>query len=108
VLFMADGCMTACADDIFACGARGIITEPYTDFKTIARKHEDCFLAGEGDNRVLYRNDPAEIEAMVRGMVRTAGLTGSYMMCIGNHIPWNTPPEAIRRYLDLSAELAHR
>jgi uroporphyrinogen-III decarboxylase len=65
-------------------------------------------LAGEGDNRVLYRNNPNEIEAMVRDMVATAELTGGYMMCIGNHIPWNVPPEAIKRYLDLSAELAHR
>ena len=63
---MADGCMDAYADDVMACGARGIITEPYTDYKAIARRHQDCFLAGEGDNRVLTRNDPAEIEAMVR------------------------------------------
>ncbi len=108
VIFMVDGCIDAYADDIFACGARGIITEPYTDYKAIARKHENCFLAGEGDNRVLTRNDPAEIEAMVRSMVETARITGGYMMCIGNHIPWNVPPEAIKRYLDLSAELAHR
>jgi hypothetical protein len=108
VLFMADGRMDACADDVFACGARGIITEPHTDFKTIARKHENCFLAGEGDNRTLTRNDPAEIEAMVRSMVETANLTGGYMMCIGNHLPWNVTPQGIKRYLDLSAELAHR
>jgi len=108
VLFMADGCMDAYADDVMACGARGIITEPYTDFRAIAAKHPDCFLAGEGDNRVLMRNDPAEIEAMVRDMVGTAQMTGGYMMCVGNHLPWNVPPEAIRRYLDLSRELAHR
>jgi len=108
VLFMVDGCIDAYADDIFACGARGIITEPFTDFRTIARKHEDCFLAGEGDNRVLTRNDPAEIDAMVRRMVETAKLTGGYMMCIGNHIPWNVPGEAVKRYLDRSAEWAHR
>ncbi len=108
VLFMADGCMDAYADDVFACGARGIITEPHTDFKTIARKHENCFLAGEGDNRVLTRNDPAEIKAMVRSMVETARMTGGYMMCVGNHIPWNVTPEGIKRYLDLSVGLAHR
>ena len=108
VLFMADGCMDAYADDVFACGARGIITESYTDFKPIARKHENCFLAGEGDNRVLMRNAPEEIEAMVGNMVETAKITGGYMMCIGNHIPWNVPPEAVKRYLDLSAERAHR
>ena len=108
VLFMADGCMDAYADDVIACGARGIITEPHTDFPAIARRHENCFLAGEGDNRILSRNDPDEIEAMVRRMVETAHITGGYVMCIGNHIPWNVPPEAIKRYLDLSAELAHR
>lgn len=108
VIFMSDGCMDKYADDVMACGARGIISEPYTDYKQIARKHKDCFLAGEGDVRVLMRNDPEEIEAMVRSMVETAHMTGGYMMCIGNHIPWNTSPEGIKRYLDLSAEMAHR
>ncbi|NLG48702.1 MAG: hypothetical protein GX552_01165 [Chloroflexi bacterium] len=108
VIFMSDGCMDAYADDVMACGARGIISEPYTDYKAIARKHKDCFLAGEGDNRVLTRNDPDEIEAMVRSMVETAHMTGGYMMCIGNHIPWNVTPEGIKRYLDLSVELARR
>ena len=106
VIFMVDGCIDQYADDIFACGARGIITEPYTDFKAIARKHENCFLAGEGDNRILTRNDPDEIRAMVERMRETARMTGGYMMCIGNHIPWNVTPEGIKRYLDLSAELA--
>ena len=108
VVFMADGCMDAYADDVFACGATGIVTEPYTDFKAIARRHPDCVLAGEGDNRVLTRNDPDEIAAMVRSMVDTARMTGGYFMCIGNHIPWNVTPAGIRRYLDLSAELARR
>lgn len=108
VIFMVDGCIDEYADDVFACGAIGIITEPYTDYKTIARKHKDCFLAGEGDNRVLTRNDPDEIRAMVKSMVETARMTGGYMMCVGNHIPWNVTPEGIKRYLDLSAELAHR
>lgn len=108
VIFNVDGRINAYADDVMACGARGFSTEPYTDFKVIARRHKDCFLTGEGDNRVLLRNDPAEIEAMVRSMVETAGLTGGYMMSIGNHIPWNVPPEAIKRYLDLSNELAWR
>lgn len=107
-IFMADGCMDAYADDVMACGALGIISEPYTDWRAIARKHPNCFIAGEGDNRVLMRNDPAEIRAMVEQMVETAGMTGGYMMCIGNHIPWNVPPAAVKLYLDLSVELAHR
>ncbi len=108
VTFTVDGCIDAYADDVFACGARGIITEPYADFKAIARKHENCVLVGEGDNRILMRNDPDEIGAMVRSMVETAKMTGGYFMCVGNHIPWNIPPQAVQRYLDLCAELGHR
>jgi hypothetical protein len=108
VIFMSDGNMDAYADDVLACGARGIVTEPYTDFKAIARKHENVTLAGEGDNRILTRNDRDEIEAMVRSMVETGTMTGGYFMCIGNHIPWNVTPEGIRRYLDLSKALAWR
>ncbi|NLG26664.1 MAG: hypothetical protein GX557_02055 [Chloroflexi bacterium] len=108
IIFMSDGNMDAFADDVMACGASGIISEPYTDYKAIARRHKDCFLAGEGDNRVLTRNDPDEIKAMVTSMVETARLTGGYMMCIGNHIPWNVTPQGIKRYLDLSAELGRR
>ena len=108
VIFMVDGCVDAYADDVMACGARGIISEPMTDYKRLARKYDDPFLAGEGDNRVLTRNDPVEIRRMVDSMLETASMTGGYMMCVGNHIPWNVTPEGIKRYLDLSAELAHR
>ncbi|HQK73683.1 MAG TPA: uroporphyrinogen decarboxylase family protein, partial [Clostridiales bacterium] len=108
VIFMADGCMDAYADDVFACGARGIISEPYTDYKAIAAKHKDCFLAGEGDNRILSSCDGAAIKKMVLSMVETAQMTGGYMMCIGNHIPWNVPGEGIKMYLDYSARYAHR
>ncbi len=108
VVFMADGNMDAYADDVFACGAEGIITEPFTDFKSIARKHPGCVLAGEGDNRILTRNNPDEIRAMVLSMVETAHMTDGYLMCIGNHIPWNVTPEGVKRYLDLCQELAWR
>ena len=100
--------MDAFVDDVMALGARGIVSEPFTDYKAIARRYPDCFIAGEGDNRVLMRNDPAEIRAMVESMVETGRMSKGYMMCIGNHIPFNVPPEAVKRYLDLSAELAWR
>ncbi len=108
VIFMVDGCVDAFVDDVMACGARGIISEPYTNYKAIARRYKDCFIAGEGDNRVLMRNNPAEIEAMVDSMVETGRMSGGYMMCIGNHIPWNVPGDAIKRYFDLSAERGFR
>ncbi len=110
VIFMVDGCVDAFADDVIACGARGIISEPYTDYKAIARRHEgkNLFLAGEGDNRVLMRNNPSEIESMVDAMIETSRMTGGYIMCIGNHIPFNVEPEGIKRYLDLAAERRNR
>ncbi|MDD5705198.1 MAG: uroporphyrinogen decarboxylase family protein [Kiritimatiellae bacterium] len=108
VIFMVDGCVDAFVDDVMACGARGIISEPFTNFKAIARRYQNCFVAGEGDNRVLMRNRPDEIRAMVETMTETGRMSGGYMMCIGNHIPFNVPPDAIKRYLDLSAELARR
>lgn len=108
VVFMADGNMDAYADDVFACGAEGIVTEPFTDFKAIAHKHPGCVLAGEGDNRILTRNNPDEIRAMVLSMVETARMTDGYLMCIGNHIPWNVTPEGVKCYLDLCQELAWR
>ncbi|GHU37164.1 hypothetical protein FACS1894105_08760 [Clostridia bacterium] len=107
VIHMVDGNVDQYADDVIACGARGFVTEPYTDFKAIARKHKDVFLTGEGDNRVLTRNDPDEIKAMVDSMVATSRMTGGYMMSIGNHIPWNVTPEGIKRYLDLVADLTY-
>jgi hypothetical protein len=108
VIFIADGRMDAYAEDVYACGARGILTEPYTDFPTIARRHPDCFLAGEGDTRILARNDPEEIRAMVDRMLETSRMTGGYMMRIGNEFTWNTPVEAVKLYLDLCRETAHR
>lgn len=106
VFFMCDGRLDAYVDDVVACGADGIITEPYTDFKAIARKHPHLVLAGEGDNRILMDNDPAAIRRMVESMVQTARMAGGYFMCIGNHIPWNIPPQAVRTYIELSRELA--
>ena len=108
VIFMVDGCLDAFVDNVMACGARGIISEPFTDYKAIAHRYENCFLAGEGDNRILMRNQAKEIRAMVESMVETGRMSGGYMMCIGNHIPWNVPPEAVKLYLDFSAELAYR
>jgi len=108
VFFISDGCVDSFVDDVFACGAEGLLGEPRNDYKAIARKHKDCFLAGEGDTLVLSRNNPAEIKAMVMSMIETAKMTGGYFMRIGNEFTWTTPPEAVKLYLDLCKEHAHR
>ena len=68
----------------------------------------DIVLGGEGDVRVLMRNDDAEIKAMVESMAETGRMSGGYFMGIGNSIVWNAHPEGVKRYLDYSNELAYR
>jgi hypothetical protein len=108
VIFMSDGCVDAFADDVMALGARGIISEPFTNYKRLARKYENCFLAGDGDCRVLMRNDKSETRKMVDSMLETAKMSRGYMMCVGNHIPFNVSPEGVKYYFDISAELGFR
>ena len=108
VIFMVDGCVDVFVDDVMRCGARGFISEPFTNFKSIAKRFDNPVLAGEGDNRVLMRNNPEEIRAMVSTMAETGRMSGGYMMSIGNHIPFNVPGEAIKLYFKLSRELAIR
>ena len=107
-IFVVDGCMDEYVDDVLACGARGLFTEPYTDFKAIAKKHKDPFLAGEGDVRIIMENDHTEIKKMVESMVETAKMSGGYALASGNDVGWNVPPEAIKYYLDITAELGYR
>ncbi len=108
IVFMSDGCIDMFVDDLMSLGIRGIISEPYTNYKSIAKRYKDCFLAGEGDVRVLMKNSPEEIKKMVISMVETGKMCKGYMMCIGNHIPYNVPPQAVKLYFDLSAEIGYR
>jgi len=108
VIFVTDGNANDVIDDVAACGAAGLISEPYTDYRAIARRYKDFFMAGEGDNRVLYRGDPAEIKAMFDGMMETSRMTKGYSLSIGNHIPWNVPPQSVKLYLDLCNEYGYR
>lgn len=107
-IFMADGRPDACLEDVFRCGARGVVTEPYCDFKALAKKHPDLVLAGEGDNRILTHGTKEDIRKMVERMAETGKECGGYFMCIGNHIPWNVPGESIKYYLDYSDKYAWR
>ncbi len=102
VIFMTDGNPDLVADDVFACGADGLVSEPFADWDAIARRHPDKVLVGEGDNRVLQTNDRDAIERMTQRMCEHGRDYPGYFMCIGNHIPWNVPPEAIQWYFQCS------
>ena len=107
VFWMSDGNIDKVADDVIACGADHLSSEPYTDWKAIARNHPDIGISGQGDNRTLMKGRH-EIENMVRTMVETAQTNGGYFMRVGNCIPHNLPPENVKIYFDLCAESAYR
>ena len=105
---IVDGKGDVFIDDLVRCGSTGLLTEPYADFKAMAKKHPDIMLGGEGDNRILTYGTKDDIRKMVERMVETGKNCGGYFMCIGNHIPWNVPGESIKYYLDYSDKLAWR
>jgi len=108
LLFISDGNVTSIADDIFALGADGIMAEPYTDWRELSRKHTDKILIGEGDCRILAREDPEEIRAMVRSMAETARNCPGYFMSIGNQINHVLTPQSIRIYFKAAEEFGNR
>jgi len=108
VVFISDGNVDRVADDIFACGADGIMSEPYTDWDAISRKHPDKILAGDGDNRILATCDREAIENMVKRMAEIGRRCAGYFFCIGNHIPWNQPVEGVHMYFEASEKYGWR
>ncbi|MBI2938841.1 MAG: hypothetical protein HYY04_00250 [Chloroflexi bacterium] len=108
VIFICDGNVTRVADDVFACGAAGICSEPYTDWRAIARNHPDRILAGDGDNRVLLTEDREAIFAMVREMADFGRNLPGYFFCCGNHLPWTLSASSIQDYFDASQEYGGR
>jgi hypothetical protein len=108
VIFICDGNVDDVADDVFACGADGIRSEPYTDWPKIAQRHPDKVLVGDGDNRVVATGDREAIFKMVKGMSDWGKRYPGYFFCVGNHLPWNLPPEGIKHYFDASNEFGWR
>lgn len=100
VIMMCDGNVDHIADDVFACGADGIISEPYTDFRSIAAKHPDKILAGDGDCRLIKRGNREEIFEMVKGMCEWGKHYPGYFLCSGNNIPWDVPVDAVKTFFE--------
>jgi len=107
VIFMTDGNPDLVADDVFACGAEGLVSEPFADWQEIARKHPNAVLAGEGDNRILQTHDREAIRKMTQDMCAMGRQYPGYFMCVGNHIPWNVPAESVKWYMEFSEEYGY-
>jgi hypothetical protein len=108
VIFVCDGNLDDVADDIFACGADGIRAEPFTNWRSIALRHPDKILSGEGDARILGTQDQEAIEREVKRMVTTASYAPGYFMCCGNQMAWNLSPVGIKMYFDACDKYCRR
>jgi hypothetical protein len=108
VVFTSDGCIDDIADDIFACGADGIRSEPFTNWRPIASRYPNKVYAGDGDNRIVTTADRDAIFRMVQGMAEWGKRYPGYFFCSGNHLPWNLPPQGIKHYFDASEEYGWR
>jgi len=104
IIFMTDGNPEAIAAEVFACGADGLISEPFCDYSEINRQHPNKMLAGDGDNRILQSHDREAIRTMTQRMCQLGRECPGYFMCIGNHIPWNVPAESVKWYFEFSEE----
>jgi hypothetical protein len=106
VIFLSDGNVGPIADDVVACGADGIMSEPYTNWPEIARKHPDIILVGDGDHRALMTEDREAIDAMVKRMATLGRGHPRYYMSLGNHTPWHLSTSSIQAYFDASERYA--
>ncbi len=109
VLFMSDGRVDEVADDIFACGADGIMGEPYTHLEKIAKKYgKDKIILGNIDNRVLLNGTKEAIYSEVERCTRFGLDRPGYFYSVTNHIPYNIPVDSVRYYFDACKELGQR
>lgn len=103
VFFVCDGNVDQVADDVIACGADGILSEPYTNWSEYARKHPDKILMGDGDNRIIKTGDKDAIYKMVREMADFGRDLPGYFFCVSNHITHDLPPDGVKHYFDAAA-----
>ena len=74
----------------------------------IARKHPGKVLVGDGDNRIISSGDRKAIYNMVEKMTGWGKQYPGYFLCVGNHLPWNLPPEGIKAYFEASEKFGQR
>jgi hypothetical protein len=109
IMFTSDGNYTEFIDDIAKCGIHGFVMEPMTDMKYIAEKYgkTHCFL-GNADTRVLLNGSKEDIRAEVKRCMDIGKKCPGFFMCVGNHIPANTPVENALYYNDVYMEMSKR
>jgi uroporphyrinogen-III decarboxylase len=109
VMFTSDGDYTRFIDDIAGCGVHGFVLEPWTDMQYIADHYGNTHaFIGNADTRILLRNNKAEIRAEVERCMAIGKQYPGFFLAVGNHIPSNTPVDAVLYYNDVYQALSRR
>jgi hypothetical protein len=109
VMFTSDGDYTRFIDDIAECGVHGFVLEPWTDMQYIADHYGKTHaFIGNADTRILLRNNKDEIRAEVERCMAIGKQYPGFFLAVGNHIPSNTPVEAVLYYNDVYQALSRR
>ena len=109
ICFTSDGNYTMFLDDLVDCGANCFIFEPLTDMAVFAEKYGQTHsFIGNADTRILLRNDKKAIRAEVERCMDIGKGCPGFFMCVGNHIPPNTPVDACVYYNEVYMELRDR
>lgn len=109
ILYTSDGCFTPFIDDIVACGVNAFVMEPTTDMAYIAEKYgrTHAFI-GNADTRVLLFGSREDIRAEVARCMQIGKACPGFFLAVGNHIPSNTPRDAVLYYLEVYEEMSRR
>jgi len=109
IVYTSDGDYTRFVDDIADCGVHGFVLEPCTDMAYIAEKYGKTHaFIGNADTRILLRGKRDEIRAEVERCMAIGKACPGFFMAVGNHIPANTPVDAVLTYNEVYEELSRR
>ena len=90
-----------------ATGVHALVMEPTTDMAYVAKRYgrTHAFI-GNADTRILLSGTREQIRAEVERCMAIGKAYPGFFLCVGNHIPWDIPPAAIKLYLDYAAKAA--
>jgi hypothetical protein len=107
--FTSDGNYTEFLPDLVECGVDCFVFEPMVDMKGFAEKYGQTHaFIGNVDTRVLLSNNKGAIRAEVQRCMDIGKDCPGFFLCVGNHIPPNTPVEAALYYNECYMEMRER
>ncbi len=103
VIFMVDGCVDAFVDDVMACGARGIISEPFTNYRAIRPIIHDFFEMGADIlNPIQVRAEGMNVEELAheyRGKIAFYGGVDTQELLVSG--PEKSIRDEVRRLFEI-------